>query len=129
MKELFYRGGAEFMGALTILLVLTSVWIIYHFIIAYHSKQTNQEKHLRRIGYGKIMGLCALVVGICGQMLGLYSMFHIIEERTETGLELTSEMTMGAIKVTMIVTIYGILIYLFSLLLWFITSTLITKNK
>ena len=116
------------MTMLTIILVITTVWIICHFIIAYHSKLTKQEKFLTRMGYGKTMGLFAIIVGVCGQMLGLYTMFYIIEERTKLKLELTPEMIMHCIKVTIIVTIYGILIYLFSLLLWFIASKLIKKK-
>ncbi|TRX63174.1 hypothetical protein [Carboxylicivirga sp. M1479] len=128
MKELFYRGGWQFMSALTILLVITTAWFIFHFIVTFHPKQTNHEKYQRRISHGKVIGLLAMIIGICGQMLGLYTMSCLIEERTETGLELTPEMIIGAIKVTMIVTIYGIIIYLFSLLLWFIASTLIKKK-
>ncbi|PCI31167.1 MAG: hypothetical protein COB60_12515 [Flavobacteriaceae bacterium] len=126
MKELFYRGEWQFMTTLTILLVITTVWIICHFIIAYTSKQTNQEKYLRRIGYVKTMGLFTMLFGICGQMMGFYDLFQIIEERTKLELELTPEMIMHSIKMTLIVTIYGILIYLISLM--FIASTLI-KNK
>lgn len=128
MKELFYKGGWQFMTTLTILLVIITVWIICHFIIAYTSKQTNQEKFLHRIGYGKTMGLFTMIVGICGQMLGLYAMFDMIEVRTKLKLELTPEMIMYSIKVTIIVTIYSILIYLFLLLLWVIASTLIKRK-
>lgn len=128
MKELFYTGGIEFMTTLSIFLVITTSWIIYHFIRAYNSKKTKQVKFLRRLGYGKTMGLFALIVGIIGQMLGLYAMFYIVEDRTKLDLELTPEMRMYFIKVTLIVTIYGLLIYLFSLLLSFITSTVIKKK-
>lgn len=128
MKNYFYMGGPQFMSALTILLIITTAWIIYHFVIGYNSKQPNQEKLLRKIGYGKSMGLFALVTGIFGQMIGLYNMFDVIEEVTLKGDEVKSALIFGGIKVTMICTFYGILIYLFSLLLWFIANLIIEKK-
>lgn len=117
-------GGPTFMGILSIFLIITTAWMIYHFIVAYKSKQPNLEITLRKLGYGKTMGLFALIVGIYGQMTGLSGMFSVLEE----GGEIKPELIYGAIKVTMIVTFYGILIYLLSLLLWFIASLIIEKK-
>jgi biopolymer transport protein ExbB/TolQ len=128
MRELFYRGGIEFMTFLTILLVVATGWIIYHFIRVYISKDTKQEKLLRRIGYGKTIGLFALIVGLIGQMLGLYAMFYAVQDMTTLGFEVKPEKSMEGIKVTMIVTLYGVLIYLFTLLLCFIAKRLIKKK-
>lgn len=66
MKSLFYQGGPQFMSVLTILLIITTAWFIYHFMISYHSKKINQEKLLRLFAYGKSMGLLALITGILG---------------------------------------------------------------
>jgi len=129
MKDLFIMGGPFFMGLLTILLVITTAWIIYHFIVAYSSKNTDKVTLLRKLGYGKSMGLFALTTGILGQLIGFSAMFGSIEELMATGGELKPIMVFGAIRVTMIVTMYGILIYLFSLLLWFIASMLIEKKQ
>ena len=124
MKDLFFKGGPIFMGILTILLIITTAWIIYHFVVGFNSKQVNHEKFIRRIEYGKSMGLFALLFGICGQMIGLSGMFSAIE-----GLvEVTPPMIFRAVNVTMICTIYGILIYLFSLVLWFATSLTLEKK-
>ncbi|MCK5677331.1 MAG: MotA/TolQ/ExbB proton channel family protein [Flavobacteriaceae bacterium] len=128
MKELFFTGGATYMAVLTILLITTTAWIIYHFIIAYSSKQKNLEKLLRKIGYGKSMGLFTMIVGIIGQMTGLYHMFLTIEDTIKNGVEVIPALIYGAIRVTMICTFYGIFIYLFSLLLWFVTTTMIEKK-
>ncbi len=128
MKDLFFMGGPTFMGILTILLIITTAWIIYHFVLAYSSKQPNKEKLLRKIGYGKSMGLFALVTGIYGQMTGIYTMFSVIEEVFLKGNEVKPALIFGAIKVTMVCTIYGILIYLFSLVLWFVASLIIEKK-
>jgi len=124
MKDLFFMGGSIFMGILTMLLIVTTAWIIYHFIKAYNSKQANQEQSLRSIEYGKSMGLFTMMVGILGQMVGLSAMFSAIAQVDVVIPKLVYE----GIKATMICPIYGILIYLFSLLLWFIASMVIEKK-
>ncbi len=129
MKELFYRGGPHFMSILTILLIITTAWIIYHFIIAYNSKQENCTVFLRKLGYGKTIGLFALVTGVMGQMIGFSAMFSTIEDAIGAGGYVMPARIYGGIKVTMIVTIYGCFIYLFSLLLWLVASILIEKKQ
>ena len=117
------------MTTLTILLIITTAWIIYHFVVGYRSKQTDKTVFLRKLGYGKSMGLFALITGVTGQMIGFSYMFSSIEEITATEGFIKPEPVFGAIKATMIVTIYGSLIYLFSLLLWFVASLLIEKKQ
>jgi hypothetical protein len=129
MKDLFFTGGLLFMSVLTILLVITTAWIIYHFIVAYSSKQTDKAVFLRKLGYGKMIGLFSLTTGVLGQMIGFSAMFSIIEARTKQGLGIRPEIVFEGIKATMIVTIYGILIYLFSLMLWFVATMLIEKKQ
>ncbi len=127
IKELFYLGGIEYMVMLTILLIITITWLIYHFVLALYSKKVSIERVRRRLGYGKILGLFTLVLGICGSMLGLYSMFLRVENITIIGMKLVPELVFKDIRVSMIVPIYGLLIYLFSVLFWFIASKLIKK--
>lgn len=116
------------MGALTILFVITTAWFIYHFIRSYTSKKIDKENLLRMFDYGKSIGLFALVTGVLGQMIGFSAMFSAIEEALLGGKDIVPALVYGAIRVTMIVTIYGMLIYLFSLLLWFIASILVEKK-
>jgi hypothetical protein len=128
MKNMFIKGGPLFMGALSIILVFTTAWIIYHFIVAYNSKQADKTDSLRKLGYGKLMGIFALVTGILGQMVGFTAMFEAIEQVLAGGGEVKPELVFEGIKATMIVTIYGMLIFLFSLLLWFVATILIEKK-
>lgn len=79
-------------------------------------------------GYGKSIGLFSLIIGITGQMVGLSAMFSAIEEAIQKGEEVIPVLVYGGIKVTMIVTIYGMLIFLFSLALWFIASIMVEKK-
>ena len=128
LKEQFIAGGYQFMSVLTILLIITTAWIIYQFVIGYNSKQPNQEKILRMIGYGKSMGLFALVTGFLGQMVGLIGMFDAIRAATQNAEDIKPELVYSAIGVTMISATYGILIFLFSMILWFIASFIIEKK-
>lgn len=129
MQELFIKGGPFFMGLVSILFIITTAWFIYHFVNAYTSKNTNPDKAIRKLGYGKTLGLFTLIVGITGQMIGFISMFQAIEDGVAKGLEITPVMIYGAIKVTMIVTVYGLLIYLLSLLMWFVSTTILEKKQ
>ena len=124
MKDLFFMGGPEFMGLLTVLLIAATAWIIYHFIKAYNANHADLEQCLRRIGYGKSIGLFSMTVGFLGQLIGLTSMFSAIAQIGEV----SPQLVYGGIKVTLICPIYGILIYLFTLLLWFIASMVIEKK-
>ena len=66
------------------------------------------------------VGLLALTIGILGQVLGLYSAFKGIEEVGQV----SQQMMAGGLKVSSITTIYGLIIYILSLIL-----SLINKPK
>lgn len=121
----FIAGGYEFMSVLTLELIIATAWIIYQFVKGYNSKQPNQEKILRKIGYGKSMGVFALATGFLGQMIGFIGMFEAIINAT-TNVE--PHMIYGAIRVTMISATYGVLIFLVTMILWFIASFIIEKK-
>lgn len=113
------------MSILTILLVLMTSWSLYHIIWGYNSKKTTQKTVLRRMGYGKSIGLFAMITGILGQLIGFYEAFSVLE----TAGDVSPAMIYGGIKVSMITTLYGISIYLFSLLLWFAGSIIIERRQ
>ena len=123
MTKFFLMGGPTWMSILTILLVITTTWIIYHFISSYHP-QADHAKLLRGIEYGKSMGLFTMVSGFLAQMIGLINMFSVIKDHPD----IESHMIYDAIYVTMISAMYGVIIYLFTLLLWFITRLIIEKK-
>jgi hypothetical protein len=124
MRNLFYMGGTLFMSILTLLLVVLVAWIIYHFIVGYRSKHLPADIVLRRLGYGKSIGLFALVTGIFGQSIGLYTAFSVIEHAAD----ISPAMVYSGIKVSMITTLYGMSIYLISILLWFLASVMIERR-
>ena len=124
MKNLFLIAGPVYMSVLTMLLVAATTWMIYHFILVYNSKQISLEKTLRNLGYGRSIGFFAMITGIFAQLTGFYQIFSSIEKAGDV----CPLLIYTAIKVSLITTVYGILIYLFSLLLWFILNIIVEKK-
>ena len=118
-------GGYEFMSALTLELIIATAWFIYQFVKGYNSKEPNKETILRKLGYGKSMGIFALVTGFLGQMIGLIGMFQVIAEHSD---DVAPYMIYDAIRVTMISATYGVLIFLFTMILWFAATIMIEKK-
>ncbi len=125
MKNLFYMGGAAFMGTLTVILILMVAWTVYHFLPFFLKKDVNFAKTRSQLKQIKTIGTFALVTGILGQLIGLYFAFSAIEKAGSVA----PEILMGGLKVSMIPTIYGIFIFLISLLIWFISDLIISKKS
>lgn len=125
MKDLFFMGGLLSMSILTLLLIILCAWIIYHLFVYFKVKQLNKDKYLRLIKYGKSIGLFALITGIFAQLIGFYQAFSAIEKASD----ISPTMVYEGIKISMISTLFGILIYLFSIMLWFVASYIIERNE
>ncbi len=121
--DLFYMGGPLFMGVLTIIfVVMISVAIIQGKPV--YAKGVVDEQTIRKIGYVKSVGLFALIIGMLGQLIGLFSAFGAIE----LGLvPITPELLATAFKISMITTLYGVVIYAISYLIWFGLSAFLRK--
>lgn len=111
------------MSILTVLLIVMVAWFTYHLVVIFNSRHISSESVFRRVSYGKAIGLFALVTGILGQLIGLYSAFSAIEGAGD----ISPAMVYGGLKVSMITTLYGITIYLLSLLIWGLVSILTEK--
>ncbi len=113
------------MSILTILLVIMIAWMSYHLIIYLNSKKINQDRTLRMLKYGKSIGLLTMIVGITAQLLGFYMAFSVIE----LGGDISPAMVFGGLKVSMISTLYGLLTYLLSIMIWFVASQIVESSK
>ena len=99
MMDLFYQGGPLFMSILTFLL-LGVLWTFW------------------KGGPLKELGLLALATGILGQLLGLYDASTVLESFEETqGFIASQGILAGGLKVSLTPTLYGLLIYILSLML------------
>jgi len=99
MMDLFYQGGPLFMSILTFLLlgVLWTAW---------------------KGGPLKELGLLALAVGVLGQLIGLYHAFSVLEGFQEAMGEAAGEgLIAGGLKVSLTPTLYGLMIYILSVVL------------
>ena len=61
------------------------------------------------------LGIFAAVFGIFGQCIGLFQAFMAIEEAGD----ISPAIIFGGLKVSMITTLYGLMIFLISFIIWF----------
>jgi biopolymer transport protein ExbB/TolQ len=106
MMNLFNMGGILFMSILTIEFLVMAI-LAGKAVIA--KEGSNKDAELM-----KSFGLLALVTGILGQLIGLYDAFNAIEMMGQVSPALLA----GGLKISMITTLYGMVIYLISILLW-----------
>ena len=103
MFELFSQGGPLFMGILTLILLSLIVVFVISLVQRGDEKQLNQSVH-----WLKSIGTLGLVTGILGQLIGLFSAF----DHLETVESISTDMLVGGLKVSLITTLYGMLIYI-----------------
>ena len=96
MIEIFLQGGVLFMSIITIFLVMVGL-----------SFYTHSDKL-------KTYGNLALSSGILGSFIGLYSAFMTIQEVGNVSPAILA----GGLRVALICTLYGLLVYLISRLLY-----------
>ncbi len=104
------------MGILTSLLVVMLAVSIY-FLLGISSGKAREKTNFRhQLTYIKSVGLFTMITGILGQLIGLMQAFKAIEQVND----ISPAILAGGLKVSMITTLYGILIYLLSILIWFL---------
>ncbi len=109
MLKLFYEGGPLFMGILTIILILLIVQCIRTF-----NKTSDGQTLQKKRSVLRGIGLLALIIGILGQLIGLFDAFGAIQQMGHV----PPAMLAGGLKVSMITTLYGLIIFLIAQLLW-----------
>tara|TARA_B100000941_G_scaffold120714_1_gene84864 strand:- start:163985 stop:164416 length:432 start_codon:yes stop_codon:yes gene_type:complete len=114
MVELFYMGGTLFMSILTIIFVAMIAVAVLNGIPVIRGEIESAEGRAK-IAYIKSVGLFALVIGILGQLIGLTDAFRAIEAAGDVAPSLVY----GGLKISMITTLYGFMIYIISFLIWF----------
>ncbi len=124
MKDLFYMGGPLFMGILTTLLVILLAIVVYFFVLIVSGKSAAISNFSHKLTYVKSVGLFTMITGILGQLIGLLEAFKAIERVGD----ISPAMLAGGLKVSMITTLYGILIYLLSILIWFLLDLMHQKK-
>lgn len=77
------------------------------------------------LGYIKSLGLFAFVLGMLGQFLGLFQAFEVIGQ----GMEVSPSIFAMGLKISSISSIYGMIIFLISYLIWFVLKSTIERRK
>ena len=99
------------MSLLTIVLIAS----ISVFVLSLLKSKIGEQSKSKKNGVLKSLGLLALVLGMLGQFIGLFGAFGVIE----SGMNISPALLAGGLKVSMITTIYGMIIFLLSYLMWF----------
>jgi len=115
-SEFHYMGGMLFMTVLSV--ALTSIIAVTIVNIIRLSKGNYQpEKQLLTNKDIKAIGIFAIIWGIFGQSIGLFSALQALEGSPD----ISPAMIYGGLKVSFITTLYGMFIFLVS---WLITLLL-----
>ncbi|MBK6267117.1 MotA/TolQ/ExbB proton channel family protein [Marivirga sp. S37H4] len=101
--EIHIEGGIEFMSVLLILLIVT-IWMGVMAILK-RKEPVEKERWIRRC---IDISLFALVWGILGQAIGLFSAFQAIEEMGSVPQDILA----GGLAVSSYTTMYGLIIFL-----------------
>ena len=116
MKEWFILGGSLFMSSLTILLVIILAVSVSFAIAIASGKASDRPNFKHQLKYVKSLGLFTMITGILGQLIGLFSAFTFIE----VAADISPAILAGGLKVSLITTLTGIVIYLISIAIWFL---------
>ncbi len=119
MATLFYEGGILFMSILSLCLLIMLVISVYYGVLVFQTPSSSRETLRHRLTYIKSVGLLSLVIGILGQLIGLYSAFRRIQEVGSVSQSILA----GGIKVSMITTLYGVIIFILSYLIWLVLDS------
>lgn len=117
MFNLFQQGGPLFMGILSLLLIGLIYFIIQAFIQS--NKDENEEIYSTLLSRIKSIATLALVIGILGQLIGLFSAMQYMESAGGVSAPILA----GGFKVSLITTMYGVIIYSIHLIALLILKT------
>jgi biopolymer transport protein ExbB/TolQ len=112
------------MGMLTIVLLVILVIAVINGAHLLSNKSSSNDQRINRLGFIKSLGLFAFVIGMLGQFLGLFQAFDIIS----SGMEISPAIMAQGVKVSMVTSIYGMIIFLIAYLLWFSLKVLAARK-
>ena len=126
MFKLFMMGGPLFMGIITIIFIAALVVSVRAALLIFGGKSVASDQLFRQLGYIKSIGLLALVMGVLGQMIGLYSAFAAMEQM-QGGV--APQLLAGGLKVSSITTLWGLLSYVITLLIYLGLSAAVKSKE
>lgn len=124
MIQLFEMGGPLFMSLVTIPFVAACALIV-RAIISIMSA-ANYESIRKQVSVIRSLGLLALILGILGQAIGLFSAFEAIEGFDSA---ISPQFLAGGLKVSSITTIWGLICYVLVLLSSVLLESFSSKSE
>ncbi|NLR92903.1 MotA/TolQ/ExbB proton channel family protein [Flammeovirga agarivorans] len=106
ISELYYWGGLEFMNTISIIGIIMVVFMVMRIM----KVSTSIFSPAKSLNLMKEAGTLALVIGVLGQIIGLFSAMMAIESAGGVSMEVLA----AGIKVSTITTLYGFLVFVIS---------------
>jgi hypothetical protein len=116
----FYRAGGPFMNLITLMALLTIIIAVWKSFELF-SQSTANSKLLDLILLG---GSVALATGLLSQIVGIVQALNAIMEAADV----SPALVMGGAKVSFYAPIYGFVVFIISMLFYFILKEII-KTK
>lgn len=113
------------MGTLTLMLLGITGLVLVHAVRLFMGRHKQGKPGIRKIRCIRSMGLLALITGLLGQLIGLFSAFRAFELGT---VKASPSLVAEGFKVSMITAVYGGLIFVFSMLVWWIMRRIIINK-
>lgn len=113
MFQFFFEGGVAFMTLVTLPAILM-LYFAAKGAAAVFGKPA--AYHPEKLYYIRFFGMLALVIGVFGQIIGLYEAMKYISQMSGV----SQQMLAGGIRVSSITTLYGFFIFLIAHVLWFV---------
>ena len=107
MIDLFFNGGVLFMSILSLILIAIILCSIFLSFLLFSGKLIN-PKNIILVNYIKSLSLFALIFGILGQLIGLFSAFSAVQIGS---VYVSPTKMMQGFEVSVITSIYGALIF------------------
>lgn len=121
MFDLYYAGGPLFMSLVT----LEGFLLIAICIRAFLGIKKGTVRSVDDLFPIRVVGTLALMTGLLGQITGLYQAMQAIEAAGDISMSLLA----GGLRISSIVTIYGILWYLAGLCVWLAINTMRLRSQ
>lgn len=114
MTVFLIEGGIVFMSILTLLFLLIMGLSVFTGIFVFRSKASNSEKAKNLLGHIKSLALFTLAFAVLSQIIGLVDIFGYLANKDPN---LAAPVLAKGIKLTFHPTMYGLIIYLTSILI------------
>lgn len=114
MIRFFAEGNYWFMGTLSLLFLIILSMAVLAYAKAFRSTSGQGDQIVNLSGHIKSVALFTLVIAIFFQILGLVDVFDYLAHQDS---QVAAPILAGGIKITFWSTIYGIIIFLVSMLI------------